>query len=244
MVRQEVAYSQKKMGFTLIELLVVVAIIAILVSVLLPVLSRAREAAKNTQCMSNLRSIGQGIRMYMDDNHSVYPPMAFLPTQESANHPTDARKAMPEVLGAYVNQQTKVFRCPFDRLIAPGNLYHPGEVIADIGSPGNNTTWFDWQGSSYSPLFTLSTGLLNVSRDNRVTPQLTQIITAAGRDPQDIANCLGQMPIVFDYERFHNAEQQWFLTGRMVLYGDLHVQPGAKIRGEEKIGDIIASLGY
>ena len=58
--------------FTLIELLVVVAIIAILAAMLLPVLSRARAAAINSVCLSNLKQLGIGLRFYLDDTN-VYP---------------------------------------------------------------------------------------------------------------------------------------------------------------------------
>ena len=61
-------------GFTLIELLVVIAIIALLVSILLPSLSRAKELARGTVCLSNMRSTGLAIQMYATENEEHYPP--------------------------------------------------------------------------------------------------------------------------------------------------------------------------
>jgi prepilin-type N-terminal cleavage/methylation domain-containing protein/prepilin-type processing-associated H-X9-DG protein len=62
----------KQRAFTLIELLVVVAIIALLISILLPSLSRARELSKRTVCLSNLRGIGQGMYIYAQDG-DIFP---------------------------------------------------------------------------------------------------------------------------------------------------------------------------
>jgi prepilin-type N-terminal cleavage/methylation domain-containing protein/prepilin-type processing-associated H-X9-DG protein len=78
---------RRRNAFTLIELLVVVGIIAILISLLLPALSRARRAAQTTACLSNLRQIGLGYHMYANNQKGFLPFTVFPSWDRPAWYP-------------------------------------------------------------------------------------------------------------------------------------------------------------
>lgn len=71
-VKERVTVMKRK-GFTLIELLVVIAIIAVLAAILFPVFARAREQARATSCLANMKEIGTALMMYMQDSEDYFP---------------------------------------------------------------------------------------------------------------------------------------------------------------------------
>ena len=77
--RTERGLRQLPRGFTLIELLVVVAIIALLISILLPSLGAARRSARAVKCAANMHSVGQAFSIYLAENRAVYPPSYIYP---------------------------------------------------------------------------------------------------------------------------------------------------------------------
>ncbi|MBW3624400.1 MAG: DUF1559 domain-containing protein [Armatimonadetes bacterium] len=111
-------------GFTLIELLVVIAIIAILAAILFPVFAKARERARQTACLNNMKQIGIGTKLYMDDNDDTYPQSGLVgrPTGwvvSTANFKIDVTKGQifPHI------KSPQAYVCPSDN--------HPGQSSAD-----------------------------------------------------------------------------------------------------------------
>lgn len=114
--------TMKTKAFTLIELLVVIAIIAILMAILMPSLSAARDQAKRIHCVSNVKTLALGWLMYKDAyDDKLVPgdtgPRCWVddPSSNGASLQEKQNAAKRGLLFPYVGKQVKVYHCPADR---------------------------------------------------------------------------------------------------------------------------------
>ncbi|MBW3635970.1 MAG: DUF1559 domain-containing protein [Armatimonadetes bacterium] len=128
----------RRAGFTLIELLVVIAIIAILAAILFPVFGRARENARRSACLSNLKQIGTGFAMYQQDYDDTMPPWRNVSFFGGPLY------LYPGIVGPYIKNGITIT----DTTSGAGTL---GEVWACPSSKGvlsaiSNTYAYNYQG--------------------------------------------------------------------------------------------------
>src|ERR1043166_4908201 len=130
----------KRRGFTLIELLVVIAIIAILAAILFPVFAQARDKARQTTCLSNLKQIGNVLMMYIQDWDEWYPPAQPYCCASKGQISYDA---IWEEMESY-HKNKGVWRCPSDPspyLTLPAKQFQGGYAISyEINETGWSKT--------------------------------------------------------------------------------------------------------
>lgn len=210
----------KKHAFTLIELLVVIAIIAILAAIFFPVLARARESAKLTQCISNARQVGLANVMYTSDHDGTMPIFYAYNSQPSAWKP--GHKGIEVLLYPYAKSQ-KIFASPLDA----GGPY----VASDVPSA---RTYADAYGSSYRFTQCLFTTVAGESSSNNTLRTTTDIVNESRiQFPSDSRIMrLEMMPWFskkldpgcatygYDCDPPYNYYRQWSERGGTQIYAD------------------------
>ncbi|NUP99938.1 MAG: DUF1559 domain-containing protein [Armatimonadetes bacterium] len=160
----------KRRAFTLIELLVVIAIIAILAAILFPVFAKAREKARQSSCMSNIKQLALSTMQYVQD----YDEMFFLRSYPAAS-PTPAGAiwcispaGQPSLLDPYM-KSTQISYCPsqgqtrlgygYNGILCVGNSWSP-VAMAAIKTPADMMMWCDDTNGSRT-MYTPSQDVIN-----------------------------------------------------------------------------------
>jgi prepilin-type N-terminal cleavage/methylation domain-containing protein/prepilin-type processing-associated H-X9-DG protein len=220
----------KRNGFTLIELLVVVAIIAVLVAILLPALSKSRMMARDALCKNNVRSIGTGMMIYAGENFgkTIWP--AF--NGWSAPEEIVTWKSILFYRGFVKSKEA--FICPgmAARNLSFWDAYHASSPLW-MGSYGLNCLWQGWpSGPSYS-----GTNL------DKINEPSTKYL---------IADNNGDWPLIYYLtsieEMLGNPESTWGFkidiwrhegTKAMIAFADGHVEPQTKDQIYPPVGDFL-----
>jgi prepilin-type N-terminal cleavage/methylation domain-containing protein len=203
-------------AFTLIELLVVISVIAVLISLLLPALGKARETSRRTKCLANMHSIGQSLQLYMDqESKGLLPKVRPLNSGSNPNDPS-----LLDVMSKYIDAAI-----PYR---SDSNDPNSDWIVADPWKCPSDASLFRRSGTSweYPPAaFMLAAEIFLVPVDN---------IQAATSKAYEIHPT--KLLLVMDADDWHNprfdvnnrdqdnmgAEAKWNRNG--LFYGDLHAE--------------------
>ncbi len=201
-------------GFTLIELLVVIAIIAILAAILFPVFARAREKARQTSCLSNLKQIALASRMYGQDYDETVTPCQV----GGSGRPY---YMFPELLTPYI-KNTQVFICPSrsgQGWIGNGNGSGPPFACVKAGAIATN----------YSPNYCISAGYATTVKEAQLIRPAESIEYADGLCPNAQPTLLTTTCYGVDAQRHNGGANCSFYDGHAKWYNSSSILPGNRL---------------
>ena len=213
--------NSKPRGFTLIELLVVISIIAILAAMLFPVFARARENARRTSCLSNMKQIGLGFLQYTQDYDESYPLASYPAPDVSWTTSTQA----------YI-KSVQLYRCPSDAASRWSSAVLPPALPPYTTSYVFNA-WFSNKRGGFARLASVNEPTRSVILAEKADAPSMMLATADhfhpfcwGAPPEEPAGMMG--PAVWDSANNLTSELalKRHLEGSNYLYADGHAKAG------------------
>lgn len=208
--------ESKKVGFTLIELLVVVAIIALLISILLPALSKAKENGRRAVCLSNLHHLGQAFQQYLQSNDDILPVAAQMPSVDGDD--PDGEFYHPPIMD-YLRpyaRSDELYHCPSDT---------PGRTERDTDDPAKKGRSF-WETERTSYEYNHVPSMLVDLRDEKGKVNVGDTIVKITPEPphhfRRWLNKISDLFLMTEFDPFHGKRGNKEI--RHTMYADFHVE--------------------
>lgn len=211
--------APKRHGFTLIELLVVIAIISLLVSILLPSLTKAKELARRAVCASNLHQIGTGLAMYQSEEGRLPLHNAANPWEIARTSPGFSVNNLRPILQQMSGGQPMVYYCPN---VGYGPNTDEGWFLAESGAGGQ--VW----SIGYSLISGLETNGAGTAWDYADSGMTEAPVNMEGSDQVLASDTVASWPPAYGspeepWTFTHDPQESGHFVGLNVLYGDGHV---------------------
>lgn len=223
----QVTSKSAKRAFTLIELLVVIAIISILAAILFPVFARARENARRTSCLSNMKQIGLGLMQYTQDYDERYPLSSYCNNSgcsdaDVAVPNTPSSFFRPYAGGGYGNHQTwmdfiypyvksiQLFVCPSSKAVKTTPSYGYSRAFSNYSVVSGNMT-----GTNMSP---------NIPISMSVVTRPSEVLVIAEQATTDNLTITAGTVRAYAVNTNYNYAVIPHLGGGNIVYADGHVK--------------------